>query len=77
MCGVFLSRLRFEAQHRKIAPQHRAQSFDNQVVIFALGQAGDGDAAHHARSLYMQGKRSTVRGVVRDWKAAGFEGIVL
>lgn len=46
-----------------VVVQLAADGFDDQVMVFALGQAGDGDASDDAGSGDMDGKAAAVSGV--------------
>ena len=56
-----------------VAAQHRAQRLDHQVVIVALRQAGDGDAADDARAFHDQRERAAVGRIIGDGKPIAFE----
>ena len=59
-----------------------AEGFDDEVVVFALGEAGDGDGSEDARAGDVDGEAASVGGVVGfgesvflgDGEAGGFEG---
>jgi hypothetical protein len=44
--------------------EFEAEGFDDEVVVFSLGQAGDGDAAYDARAGDVDRKTAAVCGVV-------------
>jgi len=52
--GMISGRFLREAQGGEVAIEKNAQSFDHQVVVVALREAGDGDAANDTGSLDMQ-----------------------
>lgn len=47
-----------------VAVEFEAEGFDDDVVVFALGKAGDGDAADDSGSFDVEGKAAAVGGVV-------------
>ncbi len=47
-----------------VATGDEAESFNHQVVVFALGKARDGDRANNSRASDMDGETSSVRGIV-------------
>src|SRR5207237_4228215 len=47
-----------------VAPGDPAQRLDDQVVIFALRQAGDGDAANYSGIHYVQREAAAVRSII-------------
>ncbi len=47
-----------------VAAEFDAEGFDDEVVVFALGEAGDGDAADDAGSGDVDGEAAAVGGVV-------------
>jgi len=47
-----------------VAAEFDAEAFDGEVVVFALGKAGDGDAADDAGAGDVDGKAAAVGGVV-------------
>ena len=61
--------LRRQPQRRIIAAQQSAQRLHHQLVIFAHGQSGNGDAAHHARACNGERKRPAMRGIVGERQA--------
>jgi len=57
--------------------QFEAESFDDEVVIFALGKAGDGDRADDSGAGDVDGKAAAVSGVVGVGEVVAFvEGAV-
>jgi len=55
----------------------KAERFDDEVVVFALRQAGDSDAADDAGAGDMDGEAATVSGVVGVGEVVAFaEGAV-
>lgn len=61
-----------------IAAEDGAKGFDGKLVIGALGEAGDGDAAYDAGALNRERKRSAVGSVIGHGKALRFiDGFVL
>jgi hypothetical protein len=46
-----------------VMAEFAAEGFDDQVMVFALRQAGDGDAADGACSCDFEGKAAAVRGI--------------
>jgi len=68
---------RGEAEGVVVAPEFEAEGFDDQVVVVALGQAGDGDAADDSGCVDVDGEAAAVRGVVGVGQAVAFaEGAV-
>jgi len=55
-----------------VALQFEAEGFDDQVMVFALGQAGDGYAADDARSGDLKGETAAVGSVVGVRKGVFF-----
>ena len=52
--------------------------FDGEVVVFALGEARDGDAADDSGTFDVEGEAAAVRGVVGVGEAVAFgEGAVV
>ena len=47
-----------------VAAEFDAEGFDDEIVVFALGEAGDGDAADDAGSGDVDGEAAAVGGVV-------------
>ena len=62
-----------------VAAEFDAECFDDEVVIFALGEAGDGDRADDAGSGDVDGEAAAVDGVVVFGEAVPFGegGVVL
>ena len=53
-----------EAEGVVVATEFDAEGFDDEVVVLALGKAGDGDAADDAGSDDVDGEAAAVGGVV-------------
>ena len=61
-----------------VAVEFEAEGFDDEVVVFALRKAGDGDAADDSGAIDVEGKAAAVRGVVGVGEAVAFgEGAVV
>ena len=57
--------------------EFEAEGFDDEVMVFALGQAGDGDAADNAGAGDVDGEAASVGGVVGFGEVVAFaEGAV-
>ena len=63
-CPSVLSLSAGQAQGGVVVAEFVAEGFDDEVVVFALGQAGDGDGAEDARSGDVDGEAAAVGGVV-------------
>src|ERR1700737_2463768 len=75
MCGSYCAGTLLgggEAQGQQVAVQVHAQGFYDEVVVFALGQAGDGDAADDSSSGDVDGEAAAVGGVVGLGQAVFF-----
>src|SRR6185437_8358513 len=64
-----------QLQRFVIAAEVGAEGFDDQFMVVALSQAGDGYAADDAGSFDVNGKAAAVSGKIRDGVAALFEGL--
>ncbi len=53
----------------------QAESFDGEVVVFALGEAGDGDGADDSCAGDVDGKAASVRCVVGVEKVVTFSEV--
>jgi hypothetical protein len=61
-----------------VAAEFEAEGFDGEVVVFALGEAGDGDAADDSGAVDVEGEAAAVGGVVGVGEAVAFgEGAVV
>ena len=52
-----------EAQGGVVVDEDEAESFYDEVMVFALGETGDGDGADDAGVFYVDGEGSSVGGV--------------
>lgn len=59
-----MGRSGWKAQGLVVATGDKTESFDHEVVVFALRQAGDGDRANNSRARDVDGEASSVGGVV-------------
>ena len=65
MIGIEASkRSGWKPQGLVVTAGDEAESFDHEVVVFALGQARDGDSANDARACDVNGEAAPVGGVV-------------
>jgi len=69
---------RGEAEGVVVAPEFEAEGFDDQVVVVALGETGDGEAADDSGAVDVEGEAAAVGGVVGVGEAVAFgEGAVV
>ena len=59
----------WETQGFVVATGDETECFDDKVVVFALGQAGDGDRAHNSGACDVEGEAAAVGGVVFDGRS--------